>query len=269
MNDPRPSKPLAAALLTAGLFGSGTAAADAEQVVVLAGEDSYRPYTYEDSNGNAVGLYAEILRAASERLEGYEIELITLPWNRALVAVQRGEILGLYPPYRWTDQLPDIDRYSTTLLVETVVVICRRDRVFPHQTEWPEDFHGLAIGNTDGYLSAGPEFFSAVARGEITMQLAASTEANLQSLLIGRIDCYVSSRSAIDYGWRLLGIEDAHSRGIIEAAVVANYSGHIGYTANAEAFPYKDDFADRLDAVLEDMRRAGDIEEIARNGRRR
>ena len=264
MSRPRiPQRPVVA-LLTAAVL-CGAAIADAQQVVVLAGEDSYRPYTYADGDGNAVGLYAEILRAASDRLDDYEIELITLPWNRALVAVQRGEILGLYPPYRWTDQLPDIDRYSSTLLIETVVAICRRDRIRPHQSVWPDDFHGLTIGNVDGYLSAGPDFFSAVARGQITMQLAASTEANLRSLLIGRIDCYVSSRSAIDHAWKLIGVDDARSLGIVEAAVVANYSGHIGYTANADAFPYKDDFADRLDAVLEEMHRAGDIDAIVDN----
>lgn len=253
----------AAGAATALLLGDA-AVADTRQVVVLAGEDSYRPYTFADPNGDAVGLYADILRAASERLDGYEIELITLPWNRALVAVQRGDILGLYPPYRWTDQRPDIDRYSATLLIETVVVVCRRDRVFPNQTDWPHDFYGLTIGNTDGYLSAGPEFFGAVARGEISLQPAASIEANLRSLLIGRIDCYVSSRSAIDHGWKVLGVEDWQSLGIVEAAVVAEYSGHIGYTANAEAFPYKEDFADRLDAVLEEMHRAGDIDAIVR-----
>ncbi len=248
---------------------SATVRADAQQVVLLAGEDNYRPFTYADADGKAVGLYAEILRAASDRLDEYQIELVTLPWNRALVAVQRGDILGLYPPYRWTEQLPEIDRYSSPLLVETVVVFCRRDRIQPQQTVWPDDFHGLTIGNTDGYLSAGPAFFSAVARGQITMQLAASTEANLRSLLVGRIDCYVSARSAVDYGWEILGVEDWRSLGIVEATVVAEYSGHVGYTANADAFPYKDDFADRLDAVLEEMYRTGDIDAIVEANRTR
>ena len=247
-------------MLTLGLpMGS-----HAQQRVVLAAEDNYPPYAYMDADGNAAGLYADILRAAADQIDEFEIELVPLPWNRAVEAVRRGEILGFYPPYVWTAERPGVDRYSVPLLTETVVVICRQDSVsaqllepYPHR--WPDDFYGLTIGNTDGYLSPGRAFFQAVERGDITLKLAPTTDANLRELLVGRIDCYVNARPAIAYGWESLEIEDPAALGIFEAAIVDRYTGHVGYAANGDAFPYKDAFADRLDEVIEQMRHSGQI----------
>ena len=241
--------------------------AHAQQRVVLAAEDDYPPYSYVDADGNAAGLYADILHAAAAQMDEFEIELVPLPWNRALEAVRRGEILGFYPPYIWTEERPGVDRYSTPLLTETVVVICHHDRVTPesfgpYPPRWPEDFHGLTVGNTDGYLSPGRAFFRAVDRGDIFLAIASTTEANLRKLLVGHVDCYVNARPAIAYGWEILGVEDPAAVGIFEAAVVDRYTGHVGYTANDAAFPHKDAFADRLDEVIEGMRHSGQIASV-------
>lgn len=241
-----------------------TVTAEAQQRVVLAAENDYPPYAYVDADGNAVGLYADILRAAVDQMDEFEIDIVPLPWNRALEAVRRGEVLGFYPPYVWTAERPYVDRYSLPLLTETVVAICRRDRLASDWVDgriarWPDDFHGLTIGNTDGYLSPGPAFFESVERGQIALRVGPTTEANLRGLLVGRIDCYVNSRPAIAYGWEVLGVQTPSNAGIVEAAIVGRYTGHVGFAANADAFVHKDAFADRLDEVIEIMRLSGQI----------
>ncbi len=232
--------------------------------MVLAAEDSYPPYAYVDADGNAAGLYADVLRAVGEQMDDFEIELLPLPWNRALEAVRRGEIVGFYPPYVWTAERPGVDRYSVPLLTETVVVICRGDRLPEADPEgrppsWPEGFYGLTIGNTDGYLSPGRAFFEAVERGGITLREAPTTESSLRWILEGQIDCYVNSRPAIAYGFESLGVEDPVAAGIVEAAIVDRFTGHVGFTADDAAFPYKDAFANQLDEVIERMRSSGQI----------
>ena len=44
--------------------------------------DTHPPYTYEE-NGNAKGIYIEVMKLISERMQGYVMKFVPAPWQRA------------------------------------------------------------------------------------------------------------------------------------------------------------------------------------------
>lgn len=245
--------------------------ARAETLVTLLIDEAYPPYSYRTDTGVA-GIYADILRAAEPQLRqhGYRLQLEPQPWRRALAEVEAGRVLALVPPYYRPRERPWIKPYSVPMVEERVVLFCHR-AVFADgpRPRWPADYHGLRFGNNPGYLSADPAFWEAVRRGLIVVEEAPGNRANLQKLLRQRIDCYFNERLSIRAELAQMQreglVKDRASSVIVEGPTITLEHGHVGFSDRTGArFPYKEDFARRLDAALERLRRTGEIDRIVR-----
>lgn len=246
-------KLIAAALLMAA------ATAQAQTNVRLYADEAYEPYSYKDSNGNAAGIYAEVLKAAAAKLPDYKIDLQTIPWKRALAMIESGEAFGFYPPYRRENLRPWIAPYSVPMLEEKVVVWCNSDRVAGKTlAKYPDDYAGLTFGNNRGFLAPGEAFFQMVKDGKIKVDETDDTAVALKKLAAGRNDCYVNDEIAVRH---ILAKEKIDSAKLQVTGTVTGETAHVGFSRDGK-FDYKDDFIGKLNKVLADMTASGEIKKI-------
>lgn len=250
------------------LAGACQQASGADIAVTVYADAGYQPYSYAGKNGEAAGLYAEIVKTAFSRMQGYRIEIKPVPWKRGMAMLKSGTAFALYPPYMNLKDEPFTWPYSLPLLDEIVVAVCTREVAARRRPRWPEDFHGLRIGNNSGFLVGGDKFNRAVADGKIRLEEAIDTRANILKLGLGRIDCYINDRMSIRWTQMQLAGEGklAPAQMGVEAAVIATEQGFLGFTDRDEGrFHYKTDFLKQFDAIIYDMKRRGEIERIARD----
>lgn len=251
----------------------GAVPAQAEDIpVTIYADAGYQPYSYADKNGQAAGLYAEIVKAAFARMEGYRITIKPVPWKRGLAMLKNGTAFALYPPYMNLKDEPFTWPYSLPLLEEIVVAVCTREVAAKRRARWPEDFHGLRIGNNAGFLVGGDKFNRAVAEGKIRLEEASDTRTNILKLGYQRIDCYINDRMSIRWTQLQLAREGKLTTAQmgVEAAVIATEQGFLGFTDRDEGrFAFKTDFHKKFDAIVYDMKRSGEIDRIAREFFRR
>lgn len=97
----------------------------AQQPVTVYGDKDYRPYAYEE-NGEARGIYVNILREAFAKMPGYDVTIAMLPWKRGLDYIRKGKGIALFPPYH----APDRDSwilFSEPILEEQVIIFGRAE----------------------------------------------------------------------------------------------------------------------------------------------
>ncbi|MDP6777882.1 MAG: ABC transporter substrate-binding protein [Candidatus Latescibacteria bacterium] len=244
----------------------GTPVAAQTDVVVYA-DENYPPYSYRES-GEAQGIYAEILKAAFGRMDGYRVTIKPVPWKRGLRLLELGKGFALYPPYRRVEERPYIRPYSTPILDEKVVVFCRSDVIASPRPLWPEDYYGLRIGINAGFRVGGDAFWSAVEEGKIKVDESRGNSENLLKLVRGRLDGYLNDRISILWELKRLRKDEAYREGtahagIVEGATVATEQGYLGFTGrDGGRFPFKDHFVEELNAIIDEMKKSGEVQGI-------
>lgn len=233
--------------------------------VVVYGDDAYPPYSYIE-NGEAKGIYTDILNAVFEEMPSYRIKITLVPWKRGLKLLEVGEGFALYPPYYYTDKRPYIFPYSIPILNEEVVVYCQPDSVVNRTlNHWPSDYLGLTIGINEAFALGGTEFWDAVKQGKIFLKEAKGNRANILNLYKNRIDCYINDRLSILWEIKLLTEE-----GIIRpnwtltlGTSVGGEQGYLGFTnTTPNRYPYKDDFIKQFNQTLKQLKNDGTVEQI-------
>ena len=255
---------LMAALLLSGTSPAGQAA---DITVTVYADAGYQPYAYVDKNGEAAGLYAEIVKVAFARMKGYRIAIKPVPWKRGLSMLKSGAAFALYPPYMNPKEEPFIWPYSLPLFEEIVVAVCNKEVATRPRPRWPDDYYGLRIGNNAGFLVGGDRFNEAVRAGKIRLEEAPDTRTNILKLDAKRIDCYINDRISIRWTQRQLVREGKLPDGPtgVETVVIATEQGFLGFSdSDGGKYPYKTDFLKQFNAIVYDMKRSGEIDRIAR-----
>lgn len=239
--------------------------AAAPQAVTIYADDSYPPYSYIE-NGKLTGIYTAIIQKALERLPEYQVDLVAVPWRRGLAMVDNGQAFALYPPYFRPQERPHV-RYSEPMLTEQVVVYCNAGVLAKRpSTRWPSDFYGLRIGINSGFLLGGQEFDAAARANLLKVDEAQGSRANLLKLLRARIDCYLNDRLSILWELERMkrdGVIDDRAQQVGEATIISSEQGYLGFTdLSPERYPFREDFIQKFNTVVRDMRRDGEIKEI-------
>ncbi|WP_420411308.1 substrate-binding periplasmic protein [Roseibium sp.] len=224
------------------------------KTVTLVQDSDYPPFMIAEHAGPA-GIYADIVRAADERLPGYNILLTASPWPRAKFLVETGRANGLVGTYHKPVRRPWIRHFSTPLATETIYVYCR-DGVAKETWNYPQDYAGLLFTNNAGFATPGTEFFELVEQGKIEVIEEQTTDENLRLLHIGRADCYVQEQVAVEISLRLNKFHN-----IKPIRKVLKEPAHIGYSEHWSASD-GDAFIQEMDQVLEEMAQDGTISDI-------
>jgi polar amino acid transport system substrate-binding protein len=64
------------------------------QEVSIHVDDNYRPYSYKNATGKAAGVYIEVLEAVFQKMEGFTVKLIPVPWSRGKALMEKGKVLA-------------------------------------------------------------------------------------------------------------------------------------------------------------------------------
>lgn len=175
----------------------GTALAQTPISVTVLCDASYPPYSYAE-NGEAKGLYSDILRAAFARMPGYRVSIRPVPWPRGLAAVEKGTAFALFPPYYRPVERPWMD-YSRPILEESVVAFVRSELAQQRAIEdFPAAYAGLRVGLNRGFnIIAAPDYKRMLAAGQVQQSYASDNRTNLLQLKRQRIDVYINDRLSI------------------------------------------------------------------------
>lgn len=234
--------------------------------VTIYSDDSYLPYSYLE-DGQAKGIYVDILKTAFSRLKGYTVTIEPVPWKRGLEYIESGTGFAIFPPYYHPTDRPWMV-YSTPILTEELTLFCNADILQTPRPHWPQDYEGLTIGNNLGFAGIVEGQAETFAKYHITIEEASGNQANLLKVALKRIDCYANDRLSILWELERLKANGTYTPGdtqaeILEAVTISSEQGYVGYTnADNGAFPYKADFMAQLDDILNTMKENGEIEAI-------
>lgn len=136
------------------------------------------------------GVQAHIVREAYATV-GVKVEYDILPWKRAYIMANSGEIDGsagwLKTPQREIDVL-----YSNSIAKGCYVFFHKRDTAFDWKTE--QDLGGWSIGTTMGY-SQTKKLEAIKQKGvDFKLQVASSDLANMKKLVSKRVDLFVCNQ---------------------------------------------------------------------------
>jgi polar amino acid transport system substrate-binding protein len=240
-------------------------AKDVQQITILA-DDSFPPYSYVENN-ELKGIYVDIVKAAAILLKShYRVSLEGVPWQRALMSVKEGRVLGVLPPYKHIARRNYIWPYSLAIMSETVVAYCQNEiNIIDYfSANSPLPLAPLNVGINSGYMIFSDEIQAAIDKDKMVVWENKSTGANLMKLQSKRIDCYLNDRLAIQY--ELLRLNKARGLnfdGVSESLIVMSQTAHIGYSdSKNKDFGFKNDFIYRMDAALMEVKASAEYEKI-------
>lgn len=235
--------------------------------VTILSDAGYPPYSYEE-NGEARGLYTDILRNVFARMPEYRVRIRPTPWPRGLAAIAKGSAFAIYPPYSRPDERPWME-YSAPILAESLIALIRPGLIEARNfSDFPNAYAGLRIGLNSGFAGADNQRFrDMVESGEIDLSYARDNRLNLLKLLYGRTDVYINDRLSI-----LWELERMHKEGLINqneiarlvwGPVLSSEHGYLGFTRmNKTAYPYRDDFMQRFNQQLEAVVQDGTLQHL-------
>lgn len=230
--------------------------------IVIYGDENYPPYSYVE-NGIFKGIYTEIIKEAAKEIEGYNVDIKAVPWRRGLKLIENGGGFAIYPPYFRPRERPWMD-YSIPILEEVIVILMNREFV-DEDEDWIEQLKSLKIGKNSGFepLSA---LSNSLDLRWLSIEEADSTRMNLLKLGTERIDAYVNDKISMLWTLKELKENGEYRSNFAELQlghVISTEHGHIGYTTkNDSIYYYKKDFKDKMDFVLQKMKKEGRIEDI-------
>ena len=271
-----------------GLTLSSTSFSKKKQKVKILFDESYPPYAFKirdpglKGNERAGGFYSAIIRKAfeDESLKGYRLVLASAPWKAGLTRMKKGKEIGLYPPYHRPKERPYMNPYSTPILDEEVVLMCRQSVARKmHGKKWPEDFikNKIKITRNRGfsYAALGPVAVKAIESKKWKLYEGGSTKASFMMMAKGRADCYFNDGLSIRSEAKNLQNNGVYQPGgkhhafkqttFIKDGKEQNFlkkeTGHIGWSKAFKA-DYKDDLTSKFDAVIKKMKESGEIKKI-------
>lgn len=235
--------------------------ADQPISVSIAADNNYPPYSYLD-NGKMSGIYTDIISEISKKMTNYNISIMPLPWKRALLNVQQGEIPFIYPPYFRPKERPYL-KYSSPLLTERLVMFCHRDVMekIPRQ-RFPEDYKGLSIARNLGFL-VGEHILKANEDGIIKLIETTDAQAALFRIYSRRLDCYINDRLSVLFELKKLAMKETLDQNqLIEAVVFSKEDAFLATHQNSVHFPFAAAFLHEFNQHLQTMQTHGDIQRI-------
>lgn len=239
------------ALLSVSLFLFGSEAAEENHVIVY-GDANYPPYSWKE-NDNITGVYPAILRKAFARMEGYDIEIVAIPWKRGLRYLEHGNAFALFPPYLRPKARPYIS-YSVPILAEQTRVVCHKDVFDKPRERWPEDFNGLLIGQNLGFVIGGAKFQQAIQEKKLRVVELRNSRQNLLMMASGRLDCYINAITAIEFEIEQIKAIPQYSelvKNITLGPVVFDEMGYLGFTKiNPDMYPYERGFVNQFNQIF-------------------
>lgn len=253
------------ALLTLLFMYSATVVAFEQ--IVLVGDAHHPPYAYLEE-GQAKGIYVDLIRAAFKDNTEFKIKIKLVPWKRALYLVESGQSEGIFPPHFFPEQRPFLIDYSAPILNEDAVVYCNTESLsekgiaVTSLQKWPDDFHNATFAISRGVKMGGEAFWEQVESGTVVSQEVEGPEIALLMLMNQRADCHINDRATIE--WHLKSISSTFSIQSRSIAFIRLLNREAGYLALSEKLStgIRARLLQQFNSAIEEMRSNGRYLEI-------
>jgi len=161
----------------------------------------YPPFEYEDENGNARGIFVQMVSKTMKNL-GHEVRIEVLPWTRALKMVRQGQADAIFTAYKNDERETFLD-YPEQVLFPQVVYFYKKKG---SESTFTGDF-GLLTNKRIGVVSTisyGNKFDAF--KSNLTIEKVNKLEHNFEKLMLGRIDLVPSHPIVADYVIQKMGL---------------------------------------------------------------
>jgi len=250
------------------LFIPFSASADDIDVTIHV-DDAYQPFSFSE-NGNAKGMYIDVLRVAFSRMKGFNVTMEPVPWNKGKMMMKDGKGFALIPAFFHGRDWVYLYPYSLPFYAETIISVCTEEVLQQPRPNWPADYRGLDIGNLAGFDEwGGVELKASVIKNQIDYHKVKSSDVLIKMIINDRLDCILMENREFDYVFKRIlksGVhgEKAHTE-LIKGPVVGANPVSIGYSASAiksGKYPYAHEFQKAFDVIIHQMIESGEIEKI-------
>lgn len=240
------------------------------KAVIIYVDDAYKPYSFKNAEGEAQGIYIDILKTAFSRMTGFSVKLEPIPWKRGKLLMEKGEGLGLAPAFFHGHDWPYLYPYSLPFHDEKIISVCHESVLAKPRPLWPEDYIGLRIGNVSGFDGwGGAAFYALVRQGKIAYEEAKGSVESIIKLGLGRVQCIMMEESAFDQELAKLLMNGEYDQEkfhpLKKGAFVGMDPVYIGYSKKAILsgdYPYHLAFRQAFDVEIYNMTKSGEIREI-------
>lgn len=213
----------------------------------LVAMDYFPPFNFVQ-DGRFGGIDIDILSEAARDM-GVRIDFVPLPWRRAMMAFQSGEVDGMFQltptPQRFRDWCMTGPLRATRMVFATLAGSPITDFA------GLQTLRGRTIGIVNGFTYTS-EFNAA---GHFTREGSVDDETSLRKLLLGRVDLMLGGQPNILHAAATLGVRDAIRILPTPLQVQPRYAAFLRE-------PARMDKAARLQAALARMQMDGRIDRI-------
>lgn len=221
----------------------------------------FPPYEFQENN-KIDGITVRIVREVFKRMN-QPISMSKLPWSRALVYLENGEIDGLFEILRKGEREEYADYCNVVIMDESVSLFVLDDSFISFDGDLNK-LQNYTFGVRQGF-SYGAEFDRAVEDKVISKTVKKVYPEDLLHLLnFGRIDILIGDKYGIPYSYNKISTVKNYKK-------IKRLSPDIQYTPSYMAFSKKCNLTktrDYFDEVLTEMKRDGTYDKIIKKWER-
>jgi len=223
----------------------------AAQVVELACDKGYAPYSYKDGKVTK-GVYVDVIKAVFDKIPEYDVKFKPMAWKKAIKQVQKGKVIGFFPPY-FSKEREAWTKFSEPILGETTVIYAK-EKLISKKLKFPEDYVGLTVCINRGFTLSGlggDKFAKMIDGGSIDIKWGNDNKMCLNQLKKNKADFYINDRL----------IDTKKFPSIKRGTKIKNNDGYIGFTLK-DNFPNKNDVISKFNETIIKMKKDGEVDSI-------
>jgi len=237
-------------------------------------DDAYVTFSFKGPDGQAKGMYIDVLKTAFSRMKEFNVKILPIPWKRGKYLMENGKGFGLAPAFFHGHDWSYLYPYSLPFYTETIIAVCNENILKQKRPDWPKDYIGLRIGNVAGFDGwGGKEFRTLVEQKKIAYEEVKGSSLNILKLGMKRCDCIMTEEKAFEFELRSLKARGQYDEGgkhvkLKKGAIIGKDPVYIGYSEpgiKSGKYPYANSFQKAFDIEIYKMLKSGEVSQIMRN----
>lgn len=229
------------------------------EILQIGTVENVAPYIWRNK-GQLVGLDVDVVKEAAKRA-GFDIEFVSLPWNRLMLSLEHGLIDGAMPFFYRNERAVFGYYTNVPLRVAQFHVFVSRENSDLTRFDSFHVFRQQRLGKVRG-LTIRSDFVSQIERNQIELVSLGTADQALKLLIHDRLSGVVHDTMAVQY---LIYKEGLGDQVRMLSSPVNNGEGVFLVFSRKKFGARAATLAKRFDDVLAEMHRDGTIDGLTRH----